>query len=56
MELYVGEVLGGDVVVCGERFWIDCVLLVEKGIKVLLWGLEGYGLYVKEEWVDVKSV
>jgi acetylornithine deacetylase/succinyl-diaminopimelate desuccinylase family protein len=56
VELHVGEALGGDAVVRGERFWTDCALLAEKGIKALLWGPEGHGLHAKEEWVDVKSV
>ncbi|KAK0392793.1 hypothetical protein NLU13_2288 [Sarocladium strictum] len=56
VQQHVGEALGHDAVVRGERFWTDCALLAEKGIKALLWGPAGGGLHAKEEWVDVRSV
>lgn len=53
---HVSDSLGVGAVIRGERFWTDCALLADKGIKALLWGPRGEGLHAKEEWVDVESV
>lgn len=53
---HVTKTLGKEATVRGERFWTDCALLADKGIKALLWGPKGEGLHAKEEWVDVESI
>lgn len=53
---HVHKALGGNEVIRGERFWTDCALLAEKGIRSLLWGPTGEGLHAKEEWVSVDSI
>ena len=53
---HVGKSTGSEPVFEGGKFWTDCALLADAGIKGLIWGPVGHGLHAKEEWVDVASI
>lgn len=53
---HVAASMGHEATFRGERFWTDCALLADVGIKAVLWGPRGEGLHSKQEWADVDSI
>jgi len=59
LQLLAGHVekeVGRRLAIRPEAAWTDCALLAAEGIPALLFGVEGWGLYAKEEWASVESL
>ena len=49
-------VLGQDLEVIGEPYWMDAALLAERGVDTVVIGPTGAGAHAIDEWVELDSV
>lgn len=48
--------LGHPPIIRAEPFWTDAALLAEKGVPVLLFGVDGGGAHAATEWATIDSI